>query len=275
MPGADLARRFGGVLRLYGPVGLERLQAAHVLIAGIGGVGSWAAEALARSGVGKLTLVDLDHIAESNINRQVHALESSLGASKIGTMAQRIADISPACELVLVDDFLSVQNLDAYVPREAHVVIDAIDQARVKAALIAHCHGRLQPIVVCSAAGGRTDPLSLRRDDLALTRGDALLAGVRARLRRDHGFTRQAGRAFGVSAIFSSESVTAVADSADVSVDYDDVAGFKPADVQAASEVSPRGGAALACSGYGSIVTVTASMGFAAAQSAINSVLRR
>ncbi len=139
-PLVDTARRFGGVQRLYGQRGLASLQAAHVLVAGIGGVGSWAAEALARSGIGKLTLVDLDHVAESNINRQVHALESSLGASKVAVMAERIAQISPACQLVLVDDFLSVENLAQTVPGDVDAVIDAIDQTRVKAALIAFCH---------------------------------------------------------------------------------------------------------------------------------------
>ncbi len=259
-PVADTARRFGGVQRLYGTAGLDALQAGHVLIAGIGGVGSWAAEALARSGLGRLTLIDLDHIAESNLNRQVHALESTLGASKIVTMAQRIADIAPGCEVTLIDDFLTLDNLAEHVAASADVVIDAIDAARVKAALIAQCRVHNQAIIVCGAAGGRTDPLSLRREDLALTRGDALLSGVRARLRRDHGFPREAGRKFGVSAIFSAEphrpSLIAP------------VAGLSTA-------VNAVSGAALACSGYGSIVSVTASMGMAAAQYAIDRLLAR
>lgn len=259
---ADTARRFGGVQRLYGPQALELLDAAHVLVAGVGGVGSWAAEALARSGVGQLTLVDLDHIAESNINRQVHALESTLGASKVSVMAERIAQISPTCRVRQVDDFLTLENLATYVRQEADVVIDAIDQARVKAGLIAHCRARDQPILVCGAAGGRTDPLSLRRDDLALTRGDALLAGVRARIRREYGFSRKVGDKFGVAAIFSAESPRTLA-------------AIEVQDEAADRDSHGRSGAALACSGYGSIVSVTATMGFAAAQWAIDIVLRR
>ncbi len=239
------ARRFGGVARLLGDAALDRLRAAHVAIAGIGGVGSWVAEALARSGVGRITLIDLDHVAESNINRQVHALESTLGAAKIDAMERRIAQISPHCSVVVIDDFVTHDNAARLLP-EGAIVVDAIDQPRAKAAMAALCVRRGQPIVVCGAAGAVVDPLALRRADLANARGDRLLASTRARLRRDHGFTREPGRAFGVDALY-----------------FD----ARRAEAPARSE---GGGAALACAGYGSIVTVTATMGFAAAAFAID-----
>jgi len=244
------ARRFGGVSRLYGPTAAVRIEAAHAVVVGVGGVGSWVAEALARCGVGRLTLVDLDHVAESNLNRQVHALESTLGASKVVAMAARIADISPATVVVCVDDFVTVDNVGVLIDHTADVVIDAIDAPRAKSALIARCVHLGRPVIVCGAAGGRTDPLALRRSDLAQVRGDALLASVRARLRREHGFPRQPGTAFGVEAIWS------------------------PAPAGAPAPIAGDTGAPLACSGYGSVVMVTAAMGFAAAADAVGALLR-
>ncbi len=232
---------------------------------GIGGVGSWAAEALARSGLGQITLIDLDHIAESNINRQVHALESSLGASKVEVMRERIALISPGCELRLIDDFISADNVHTLLPPDAWVV-DAIDQPRAKAALVALACSREQARVVCGAAGARTDPLRLRRTDLALTRGDALLASVRARLRREHGFSREAGRRFGVPAIHSDEPPYVVPAQSGAACE-----GFAPDAVDA---VPGLPGAPLACAGYGSVVTVTAAMGLAAAAWVIDAIAR-
>lgn len=246
----DTRRRFGGVARVYGDAALDSLALAHVCVVGIGGVGSWAAEALARSGVGRLTLVDADHVAESNVNRQVHALDSTLGAAKIDAMRARIADISPSCRLRAIDDFVTPANVDACVPEDAFV-IDAIDAPRAKAALVACTMRRGQPIVVCGAAGGRTDPLRLRCADLAAITGDALLASVRARLRRQHGFPRAGAGAFGVQALYSDEP---------------------PVRRHAATMCAP--GAPLGCAGYGSMASVTGAMGFAAAAQAIASILR-
>ena len=186
-------RRFSSVSRVYGSKGRERLWQSHAVVIGIGGVGSWAAEALARSGVGTLTLIDLDHVAESNINRQVHALTSTLGAAKVEAMAARIRDISPDITLHLVDDFVEPGTEDALIPASADIVIDAIDAVAAKASLIAWCVASKKPVIVCGAAGGRTDPLQLRADDLARTTGDALLSAVRARLRQRHGFVRADG----------------------------------------------------------------------------------
>jgi len=244
-------RRFGGVSRTWGAAGAQRIAAAHVVIVGVGGVGSWAAEALARCGVGRLTLIDLDQVAESNINRQVHALESTVGAAKVQVMAERIGQISPTTQVLGIEEFIDPENVAALVPESAHAVIDAIDAPRAKAALIALCVGRGQPIEVCGAAGGRTDPLALVRSDLALTRSDALLASVRARLRRDHGFSRQPQRPFGVAAVWSPA----------------------PSSASSPPPTLSEAGAPLACAGYGSVVMVTAAMGLAAAAGAIDRVL--
>lgn len=241
-------RRFGGVARLLGEPALRRLGASHVAVVGVGGVGSWAAEALARSGVGALTLIDLDHVAESNINRQIHALDSTLGAAKCEAMASRIAAISPNCAVHVVDEFVTPENAAQLLPADA-IVIDAIDQPRSKAAIVALAVARGQSLVVCGAAGGVADGLGLRRGDLAHTRGDPLLAAVRARLRRDHGFARELGRAFAVDALYF-------------------------ASPRAGRGGGAASGAPLACAGYGSIVTVTAAMGLAAAGDAIGFALR-
>ncbi len=247
----DRDRAFGGVARLYGEPALARLGEAHVCVVGVGGVGSWAAEALARSGVGSLTLIDLDHVAESNLNRQIHALHSTLGSAKVEVMRARLNDIAPDCRVHAVDAFVEPDTVEALVPADA-LVLDAIDAPRAKAALIARCRARGQRVIVCGAAGGRTDPLRLTSGDLALTRGDALLAGVRARLRRDHGFPREAGRRFGVIAVHSTE----------------------PAAGRGRVAPAPGGGAPLSCAGYGSLVTVTAPMGMAAAALAIEALRR-
>lgn len=244
----DAERRFGGTARLLGSAGLGRLQAAHVVVVGLGGVGSWAAEALARTGVGKLTLIDEDQIAESNVNRQVHALTETVGAAKVQVMKQRLAGIC-AASVQTVESFVTVDNAADLLSPDADFIIDAIDQTAVKAAMIALARARGQPIVVCGAAGARRDPLQLTRNDLALATGDALLAGVRAKLRRQYGFTRQPRERFGVLAIHSTEQVS-MADLPEIN--------------------SGQSAFPLACAGYGSIMTVTASMGLAAAAQAID-----
>lgn len=239
---AITARRFGGIDRLYGPGSLVRLAASHACVIGIGGVGSWAAEALARSGVGRLTLIDLDHVAESNVNRQVHALEATLGMAKAAAMQARIGAINPDGMVHCVEDFITPENVAALLPA-CDLVLDCIDQVKAKAALIACCRRRKQAVVTTGGAGGRTDPTRVRVDDLARTTQDALAAKVRASLRKDYGFTREAKKKFGVPCVFSDEPICRPA-SADFCLD---------------------GAAGLACAGYGSSVAVTASFGFAAA----------
>lgn len=242
MSAADLARRFGGIGRLYGEAALQRFAAAHVCVVGIGGVGTWAAEALARSAVGALTLVDLDMIAESNVNRQIHALGDAFGRAKVSEMATRIVAINPTCRVTEIEDFVGEDNVDAILDRDFDAVIDAIDDSRAKVALIAACAARKLPIVTAGAAGGRLDPTQVRADDLARTVQDSLLSRVRQRLRQDHHFPREPKRKFGVTAIYSTETMR------------------RP---DPASCLPTSGG--LSCTGYGSTVSVTGAFGFAAA----------
>ena len=232
-------RRFGGVSRLYGPELRERFRLATVVVAGLGGVGSWAAEALARTGIGHLVLIDFDHIAESNTNRQLHALEGQYGKAKVDAMADRIRQINPDIQLTSCDAFLEPGNLDLLIPEQAFV-LDATDSVQTKIALSVWARDHDRALVMCGAAGGKSDPTSVRCDDLSRTEQDALLAKVRQGLRQDHGFSRNLKRKIGIRAIYSHE---------------------------------PRAGAAsggLACSGYGSTVMVTAACGLAAAAEILN-----
>lgn len=244
----DYERRFGGMARLYGPEALARLKAAHVCVVGIGGVGSWAVEALARSGVGRLTLIDLDQVAESNMNRQIHAVEENLGKAKVVAMADRILSINPDCRVDWVDDFITPENVNTLLPL-CDAVVDAIDQVKAKVALAALCRRRKQWLITTGGAGGRTDPTRVRVDDLSRTTQDALAAKVRAGLRKDHGFPRDPKKKFNLPCVYSDEQI--IRPRAGVACA---VAG----EVAAA----PQG---LNCAGYGSAVTVTATFGFAAA----------
>ena len=242
---ADYARRFGGIARLYGADGAKRIAAAHVCVIGIGGVGSWAAEALARSGIGRLTLIDLDHIAESNINRQIHADDASLGQAKVLAMRERITRINPACTVMCIEEFIELDNVATLLP-QCDAVIDAIDQVRPKAALAAHCkqHRILQ--VMTGGAGGRIDPTRICIDDLSRTRQDALASKVRSRLRSEYGFTRDPKKKFGVECVYSPEQIRRPgAESCETGEDH--------------------GLDGLNCACYGSSVAVTSAFGMAAA----------
>ena len=249
----DLERRFGGVARLYGQQGAERLRGAHVCVVGIGGVGSWSAEALARTGVGRITAVDLDMVAESNTNRQIHALGEVYGQAKVEAMAQRIREINPACTVECIEDFVTPDNVATLLDRDFSVVIDAIDQVRAKAAMIAYCRRRGTPIVVAGAAGGQIDPTRVTAGDLSQTVQDPLLAKLRSTLRRDHGFPRDGKKKFGVTAVYSTEPLR-----------YPDSACS-----------AERGPAGLNCAGFGSSVCVTSVFGMVAAARAIDLVIRQ
>jgi tRNA A37 threonylcarbamoyladenosine dehydratase len=242
MTDPDFDRRFGGIARLYGEGALARLAKAHICVVGIGGVGSWAVEALARSGVRQLTLVDLDHVAESNLNRQIHALDSTLGQAKVAAMKERVALINPACEVVTIEEFVTTENAASLLPR-CDFLVDAIDQVRPKAALIAHCRDIDLPVVTTGAAGGKTDPAQIRVDDLSRTTQDPLASKLRSTLRRDYGFPRDPKKKFGVECVYSLEPVSRI-----TTADF--------------CMTAPAG---LSCAGYGSSVCVTAGFGFAAA----------
>jgi tRNA A37 threonylcarbamoyladenosine dehydratase len=245
----DSARRFGGVERLYGSAALQRFRHAHVCVVGIGGVGSWTAEALARSAIGRLTLVDPDHVAESNINRQVHALTPVLGQSKILAMSQRIVAINPQCSVHGVEEFLTPENVPQLLDESYDYVVDAIDSARAKVALIAHCRRRRLKLVCLGAAGGQSDPGRVRLADLALTTEDPLLSKVRASLRREHGFPREPGKKFGIDCVYSTEPLRYP--KGDGGVCYE-----RPEDAHLHG---------LNCAGFGSSVCVTATFGLHAA----------
>lgn len=244
-PDAVDDRRFGGVARIYGARGFERLRDANVAVVGLGGVGSWVVEACARSGIGRLTLIDLDHIAESNINRQVHALDSTVGAAKAQVLARRIADINPACEVDAVEEFVEADNLVTLLPAgRFDVVVDAIDHVRAKTALIAHCHAQGTALVTVGGAGGRTDASRVRVADLAHTLQEPMLAKVRKNLRQHHGFPRDVKKRFGIVAVFSDQPLRG-----NEAIDVIDHAGMT----------------GLNCAGFGSLVSVTGVFGFVAA----------
>ncbi len=197
--------RFGGIARLYGRAGAERLRAAHVAVIGIGGVGSWTVEALARSGIGALTLVDLDEVCVSNTNRQLHALADTVGDPKVEVVAGRVRAINPDCRVTPVPEFFTEKNAGQLLAPGFDFVVDAIDSLANKCRLIVACRERNLPIVVCGAAGGRREATAVRVGDLAQVTHDRLLSEVRKRLRKEHGFPRD-GRKLGVECVFSPEA---------------------------------------------------------------------
>ena len=237
----DLQRRFAGLERLYGMQGAARIRGAHVVVVGIGGVGSWTAEALARSGVAELTLVDLDHIAESNINRQIHALSTTVGQAKIEAMRDRIALINPECKVNCIDEFVEPENWLQLMPATADAVVDACDQVKAKTAMAAFARANKQCFITVGAAGGKRHAHKVDIDDLSATTHDPLLAQLRYRLRKQHGAPKE-GKRIGVHCVFSREAVA-------------------PPDASCAIE----GDGTLNCHGYGSVVSVTATFGMCAA----------
>ncbi len=242
----DDTRRFGGLQRLYGVAGAERIRQAHVVVVGIGGVGSWAAEALARSGVARLTLIDMDHISESNINRQIHALSSTTGQSKVLAMQERIALIHPQCQVDAVDDFVSPENWPALLPCKPDAVIDACDQVKAKVSLAQWALSEGVGFITVGAAGGKRLAHKVDVEDLSRITHDPLLAQLRYRLRKHHGAARGDKR-IGIQGVFSRESVA-------------------PPDASCAID----GDGSLNCHGYGSVVSVTATFGMCAASEILN-----
>lgn len=252
----DYARRFGGVARLYGLAGFTRLKAAHVCVIGIGGVGSWAAEALARSAIGQITLIDLDNIAESNVNRQLHALEGEFGKAKVTAMAARLRAINPDCIVNEIEDFVTLQNLEMLLNHHYDGIIDAIDEARIKAAIATYCRKNKLSLVMTGGAGGRLDPTRISQADLANTSGDRLLAKVRAILRHDYDFPRDAKAKFQIPCIYSDEVIIKPNQNCNIA----DSITEKP---DSNTDMPSLSG--LNCAGYGSSVCVTASFGMSAA----------
>jgi tRNA threonylcarbamoyladenosine dehydratase len=249
-------QKLAATRRLYGEDGLQRIRAAHVCVVGLGGVGSWTVEALARTGLGALTLVDLDEICLSNINRQVHALESTVGQFKASALAERIRLIAPDCKVRQELTFLTSSNVDPLLQGGFDYVVDAIDVTRHKACLIAACKSRSIPIVTCSGAGGRIDPTQIRVCDLAQTRNDPLAAQVRRLLRREYGFPRGEKKRFKVPCVCSEESLR-----------------FPKADGSICQERESNGNYRLNCDfGFGSSAAVTGAFGFALAAQVLQGI---
>ena len=247
-------QRFGGIARLYGVSALEALSQAHFMVIGLGGVGSWVAEALSRSGVATITLMDMDDICVTNINRQIQALSSTVGELKSEALAKRLRDINPEITVHLVDDFLSTRNLAQMISPEHHVVIEATDAASVKAACIAYCKARKIRLITIGSAGGKTDPRKVTSCDLGKTISDPMLSKVRQLLYKRHKFARDTKRKFMVEAVFSTEQAV-----------------FPKPDGNVSQQKGVmQEGVKLDCTaGFGSATMLTATMGMVAAERAI------
>jgi len=232
----DIDRRFGGIVRLYGKKKFQLIQECHICVVGIGGVGSWVAESLARHGVGKITLIDMDHIVESNINRQIHALNSTNGESKIQAMKNRIIDINPLCQVDCIDDFLEKSNIKSYISNKFNFIIDAIDQSSVKISLAEFCQSNNLSLVMVGGAGGRTDPSRIKISNLSKTFGDPLIGNIRKHFNKKNKLSKNNHE---IPTIFSDE----------------------PIKKSEACETNQAGGG-LNCDGYGSSLNITATMAF-------------
>lgn len=263
---SDYQLRFAGIARLYGVSALETFKAAHVCVVGIGGVGSWAAEALARSGIGTITLIDLDDVCISNINRQLHALTDTIGQDKVAVMAARIKAINPDCVVHQIEDFVTTENLQSLINKEMDYVVDAIDSIKAKTALLAHCKRNKIKVISTGGAGGQTDPTQIQIADLTHTINDPLMAKVRNSLRRDYNYSRNPKRRFGIDCVFSTEQL--VYPQPDGSVCQQ-----KTAQVNDSGEVTSM---RLDCSGgFGAVTVVTASFGFAAVSRVLKKLAQR
>lgn len=250
--------RFGGIARLYGHDGLSRLRAAHVAVVGIGGVGSWAAEALARSGVGEISLFDLDDVCVSNTNRQAHALEGNVGRAKVEVMAERVRAINPACVVHAVADFVTTDTVANAITDQLDCVIDCIDSVVAKAALIAWCKRRKIQIITTGAAGGQADPTQVQVGDLNRTFNDPLASRVRSLLRRDYGFSRNTSRHYSVPCVFSTEQLRYPTPDGGVCL----------------SKHFVGDGVRLDCAGgFGAVMMVTATFGLVAASKAVDKLV--
>lgn len=252
----DFERRFGGIARLYGAAALTAFRAAHVCVIGVGGVGSWVAEALARTAIGHISMIDLDHLAESNVNRQIHALTDTLGQAKVAALAERIAQINPLCAVTGIEEFIDADNIATLIPPgRFDYVIDAIDDARAKTALIAYCHAQQIPLLTIGSAGGQTDPTRIAVADLARTEQEPLLKRVRKNLRLRHGFPRGEKTRFGIDAVYSMEPL-------------------RQPGICATGEDNPASASitGLNCAGYGSAMVVTASFGLVAAAHVLHKI---
>jgi len=265
----DYSLRFGGIARLYGKHGATILQQAHFCVIGIGGVGSWVAEALARNGVGHITLIDLDDICVTNINRQIHALTNTVGESKVDIMSERIKQINPDCQVHTIEDFVTIENLNELMATQYDYVIDAIDSVDIKTRLIAYCKRNKMPIITIGGAGGQVDPSKITISDLSKTYQDPLLAKVKNQLRREFNFPRAdiikaSKRKFSIDAVFSTEQLRYPNDLGGVCLAKPDTTDGN----NSAMRLDCRGG-------FGATTHVTATFAFFAVGRAIDKLLKK
>lgn len=259
-PSETYQQRFAGIRRLYGNHELEILRQAHVCVIGIGGVGSWAVEALARSGIGRLTLIDMDDVCVTNINRQIHAMSETVGQSKIEVMAARVKAINPDCEITLIDDFISENNIPNYISSNFDYVLDAIDSIQPKTALLAYCKRHKIKVITVGGAGGQTDPTQIQIADLTKTIQDPLAAKLRNNLRRYHHFTKTKGRKFGIECVYSTEQLK-----------YP-----QPDGSVCHAKSTAEGSKRMDCaSGFGAVTMVTATFGFVAASRIVRKLIEK
>ncbi|MDC0603187.1 tRNA cyclic N6-threonylcarbamoyladenosine(37) synthase TcdA [Aliiglaciecola sp.] len=252
-------QRFGGTERVYGHEQTTKLRQAHFCVVGLGGVGTWAAEALARSAIGKLTLIDLDDICTTNTNRQIHALTDTIGEPKVDAMAQRIININPECQVACIEDFVTTDNVSELITSDMDYVIDAIDSIPAKAALIAYCKRHKIRIITTGGAGGQIDPTQVTIGDLSKTIQDPLAAKLRNQLRRFHNFSKNTKRRFAIDCVYSTEQLRYPQANGSVSFNKPDIANAR-----------------LDCSnGFGAAVVVTATFGMFAASRAIAKFLNK
>ncbi|EFM97047.1 tRNA cyclic N6-threonylcarbamoyladenosine(37) synthase TcdA [Actinobacillus pleuropneumoniae] len=245
-------QRFGGIGRLYTPEGLAKLRQAHICVIGIGGVGSWAVEALARSGIGKITMIDMDDICVTNINRQIHAMTGTIAQLKTEAMKERIERINPECVVEIIDDFITPENIPEYLNRGYDYVIDAIDSVKTKAALIAYCKRNKIKMITTGGAGGQTDPTQIQITDFSKTIQDPLASKVRSLLRKEYNFSQNPKRKFGIDCVFSTQPLI-----------------FPK--MGEGCEVS----ATMNCAnGFGAVTMVTATFGFFAVSRVIDKLLK-
>jgi tRNA A37 threonylcarbamoyladenosine dehydratase len=258
----DYNQRFGGIARLYGVEGLKNLLSSHVLVVGLGGVGTWAAEALARSGVGSITLVDLDDICITNTNRQIHAMDGLIGKMKVHAIRERILAINPQCKVLAIEEFFTATSADMILDKKYDFVIDAIDSLQNKCVLAAHCKEKNIPLIVTGGAAGKRNPSMIKVDDLGLACNDSLLFSLRKRLRQEFsfpsgaGFTRSKKQIFNIACVYSAEEPM-----------------FPKSDGSVCSVADASVNLKLDCeTGMGSITHVTGTFGFLAASHVIDKI---
>ncbi len=257
---SDYALRFGGIARLYGEKALEAISQAHFVVIGLGGVGSWVAESLARSGIGTMTLIEMDEICTTNTNRQIHALQSNVGRSKNEVLTNRIKDLNPEIRIHMIEDFLDKDNIPNLIKPDHHVVIDAMDSVHIKAGLVSYCSALKIRLIVVGSSGGKRDPSKITTSDLGQTNCDPMLAKIRTQLYRHYNFSRDTNRKFRIDAVYSTEQMI-----------YP-----KPDGTVCMDKQFLQDGVKLDCAGgFGSSVMVTGTFGFYATNKAIDRYLQK